>query len=147
MIGRSIGEGDIDKAKQYRKHFTIIGMTLASIQLLTMSFAGSYYIYAFTRVPEIIEIVNSVTNIVAFTLFFDCLQGWLQGIIRGLGVQRRAIKYQLFAFYVVCLPLQGFFMFHMKIGMYGIQIGVLIALSILSIYYMYMVFCEIDWSR
>lgn len=52
-------------------------MTLAFIQLLSMTFLGSYYIYAFTRVPEIIEIVNSVTKIVAFTLFFDCIQGWL----------------------------------------------------------------------
>jgi len=37
--------------------------------------------------------MGTATHLMAFCLFFDCIQGTTQGIIRGLGVQYKALKY------------------------------------------------------
>ncbi len=68
------------------------------------------------------------------------------GIIRGLGVQDKAVKCQIFLFYFVSIPLQALLLFKFDYGVLSFPIGTVTALMILAAYYYYLIFFSVDWQ-
>jgi Na+-driven multidrug efflux pump len=55
----------------------------------------------FTSDKEVISQAMEVATVVALGFFPDYWQATLSGCVRALGIQQKAIKYNLFAFWIV----------------------------------------------
>ena len=63
---------------------------------------------------------SQVLTLVTFIFFFDCMQGFLQGPIRAIGLQGRASCYTIVLFYLLGLPLAIVLGFKLDLGVMGL---------------------------
>lgn len=125
----------------------ILGFALAFCLSLFL-FSFRYIISAFfTDIQSIEAVVIETFQVVAVAEFFDCCQGWLTGLIRGVGQFNHAMYGQLISFYLIGIPLGIFFGFYLDLGINGLWIGLGIALVIVSIYYVYLLVFHFDWYK
>ncbi|CDW76683.1 na+-driven multidrug efflux pump [Stylonychia lemnae] len=147
LIGQSIGSQDIQLAKQYRKMIFIIGSAFSLIQCFSLYMLRFVYANLFTNILSLRDIISDTFRIIAFVQLADCTQGWLQGMIRGLGRLSEATYGQLFCLYCICLPLGWLFGIHFKMGLSGLWWGMMIGLSLLALFYIYLVTLRFNWDE
>ena len=81
------------------------------------------------------QLTQQVLVLVTFIFFFDCMQGFLQGPIRAIGLQGRASCYTIVLFYLVGLPVACLLGFKFEMGVMGLQAGVGLALMLQFVTY------------
>lgn len=100
----------------------------------------------FTDQKEVIDIVASVLPVCAAFQLLDALVAASNGLLRGLGRQAIGGYAQLFAYYVVALPISFGTAFGLHWGLLGLWSGVAIALLLVSVLeYAYL--CTADWQK
>ena len=125
LIGRSLGEGKPDKAKEFGSTCQMMG-GLISISLAIIYFLGAGWLMRlFFEEPEIVTIGISIMHIIIFTVLFQIRQVIYMGCLRGAG----DTLYTAFAS-TVCVTLvrtgaSYFFGYVMGWGIAGIWLGVL----------------------
>lgn len=70
-----------------------MNLGIAGIAFLILTFLGTITFQTFTTISPVIEILNSAKILLAFITFADSLQGGLVGVIRGLGIMKKAILF------------------------------------------------------
>ncbi|CDW89329.1 na+-driven multidrug efflux pump [Stylonychia lemnae] len=147
LIGKFIGSNDIPKAKAYLRVLTYFGLLLAFIQWFIVYFFGKYIFYIFTDEEEVQILIQNVTYLIAMNAFFDCTMGWLSGVIRGLGVLKKALLGIVIVFYFIGIPLQYYLLFKQKMGLVAIWTGMLVSQVIVTFYYLYLIHIHTDWNK
>ena len=90
--------------------------------------------------------VASVLRLIALMNMFDCLQCYLQGPIRALGVQDRASYFALACYYLVGVPMAAVLGIVLDFGVMGLQGGMAIAVLIQAIAYIFIIRCS-NWQK
>ena len=91
------------------------------------------------------SIIESAFPIISFFVFFDCVQGVGQGIIRGLGKQGIASTVTIIGYWVLGIPISLVAVFYYNYGIIGLWTGPSVALIFNFIFY-YVIIIRTDWT-
>eukprot|EP00347_Sterkiella_histriomuscorum_P009123 403342431 len=144
LIGQSLGAQNLPKVKVIKSNLMRIGFLLGFCQMISIYFFGEHIFKFFSNADSVLQTIESVKLLVSLNIFFDCCQGWIQGIIRGFGAQDQTLKLLILVFYGFCLPSQIFMIIQFQMGLTSIWIALLSSMIILSSYYFYMVNWGLD---
>lgn len=99
----------------------------------------------FTLEPEVIELAGLVFGLIFFYEILDYLTAVTGGVLRGQGRQKIGGYLNLIAYYCVAIPIAFLLAFHFKLQLYGLYIGMVIALTFVAVLQLYYI-NRSDWQ-
>lgn len=105
--------------------------TFCLIGLFNLTIYSSLRFYLpllFTKDPDVIELTARVLPVVAVTQIFDGLASGAHGLLRGIGKQSIGGPANLFAYYVISLPISLWLAFGLDWKLEGLWAGVTVGL-------------------
>ena len=85
LIGRSLGEGKPELAKEYGKTCKAIGIMIATVLILLYFFGARWLMSMFFEEEHIIDIGVSIMRVILFVVLFQIIQVIYMGCLRGAG--------------------------------------------------------------
>ena len=85
LIGRSLGEGDPDRAREYGRTCKAFGIMIACVLILFYFFGARWLMSMFFAEPHIIDIGVSIMRVIIFVVLFQIIQVIYMGCLRGAG--------------------------------------------------------------
>ncbi|CDW80969.1 na+-driven multidrug efflux pump [Stylonychia lemnae] len=147
LTGKFIGSNEISKAKKYLRVLNSFGFSVAFLQWFIVFFFGKNISHIFTNNQDVLKLIENTTDLLSFAIFFDCTMSSLTGVIRGLGILKRALVGIILVFYLLGIPLQYYLLFKRQMGLTAIWTGMLVSQSIITFYYLYLILIHTDWNR
>jgi MATE family multidrug resistance protein len=131
-VGHAIGAGDRDRAR--RAGWLALGlgtgfMLLAAIVFFVMP---RPLIALYTRDPRVLAVGPSLLGLAAAFQIFDGIQTVSTGALRGLGETRIPMIANFVGYWILGLPLGILLCFGLHWGIYGLWIGLTLALIIIA---------------
>jgi len=132
-VGHAVGAGD--KARARRAGWLALALGTAFMMLAGLVFfiAPRPLIELFTHDPQVLAVGPSLLWIAAAFQIFDGVQTVCTGALRGLGKTRAPMFANLIGYWFLGLPLGMILCFVLKWGIYGMWLGLTLALIIISI--------------
>jgi MATE family multidrug resistance protein len=132
-VGHAVGAGDAARAR--RAGWLALGlgtsfMLLAAVALLVWP---RPLIELYTSDARVLAVGPGLLAIVAAFEVFDGIQTVSTGALRGLGETRAPMWANLVGYWVLGLPLGFFLCFGLKWGIYGLWIGLTLALVVIAL--------------
>ena len=132
-VGHAVGAGDPARARRAGWMALALGtgfMLLAAIALVVWP---RPLIELYTRDPRVLAVGPALLGIVATFEIFDAIQIVSTGALRGLGETRAPMWANLVGYWVLGLPLGFSLCFLLKWGIYGLWIGLTLALIVIAL--------------
>ncbi len=132
-VGHAVGAGDAARARRAGWMALALGagfMLLAAVVLLLWPVP---LIELYTRDARVLAVGPALLGIVAAFELFDGIQTVSTGALRGLGETRAPMLANLVGYWVLGLPLGFFLCFGLKWGIYGLWIGLTLALIVIAL--------------
>ncbi len=85
LIGRSLGQGKPELAKDYGRTCRALGMMIAAVLILFYFFGAGWLMSMFFEEEHIIEIGVSIMRVIIFIVLFQIIQVIYMGCLRGAG--------------------------------------------------------------
>ena len=131
-VGHAIGAGDAAKAR--RAGWLALGlgtgfMLLAGVVLFV---APRPLIALYTSDPRVLAVGPTLLGLAAAFQIFDGIQTVSTGALRGLGETRAPMVANLVGYWVLGLPLGFLLCFGLRWGVYGLWIGLTVALIVIA---------------
>uniref|UniRef100_A0A3P9AI67 Multidrug and toxin extrusion protein n=1 Tax=Esox lucius TaxID=8010 RepID=A0A3P9AI67_ESOLU len=144
-VGNALGAGDRAGAILTSKVSLTLSGVMAVIQGIALMSTKTVIAFMFTSDEQIIELVSQVLTVYSVLQFFDglCVS---MGIILGTGRQKIAAIANLITYYCVGLPMGTSLMFAAGLRVLGFWLGLLIAVSLLSIFFITVIF-RLNWEK
>jgi MATE family multidrug resistance protein len=132
-VGHAIGAGDAARAR--RAGWLALGLGTSFMLLAAAAFVlwPRPLIELYTHDPRILALGPALLIIVAAFQIFDGIQIVSTGALRGLGETRAPMLANLVGYWVLGLPLGFFLCFALKWGIYGLWIGLTLALVVIAL--------------
>jgi Na+-driven multidrug efflux pump len=89
------------EAKRQFRAIQLFSICIISIVIVLFLIVKERFFSIFTSDPEVLSHSLSVSTVVCLGLFPDFWQAMVNGCIRALGVQQKAIKYNVIAYWLV----------------------------------------------
>ncbi|KAL1303556.1 hypothetical protein AAFC00_006926 [Neodothiora populina] len=131
-IANLIGATLSDAAKVNAKVSLYVALAVGIFNMILLSSTRHYIPKLFTNDPDVIELTAKVLPLNAAYQLFDALAALCNGILRGLGQQEIGGYVNLFAYYVIAMPISFGFGFGLHWDLYGLWAGPAIALGIVA---------------
>jgi multidrug resistance protein, MATE family len=131
-VGHAVGAGD--KARARRAGWLALGLGSGFMLLAGIVFfvAPRPLIELFTHDPRVLAVGPSLLWIAAAFQIFDGVQTVCTGALRGLGETRAPMVANFVGYWILGLPLGLILCFILKWGIYGMWIGLTLALIVIS---------------
>ena len=131
-VGHAVGAGD--KARARRAGWLALGLGTAFMILAGIVFfiAPKPLIELYTHDPQVLAVGPSLLWIAAAFQIFDGVQTVCTGALRGLGETRAPMFANFVGYWILGLPLGLILCFVFKWGIYGMWIGLTLALIVIS---------------
>ena len=131
-VGHALGAGD--KARARRAGWLALGLGSGFMLLAGIVFfvAPRPLIELFTHDPRVLAVGPSLLWIAAAFQIFDGVQTVCTGALRGLGETRAPMVANFVGYWILGLPLGLILCFILKWGIYGMWIGLTLALIVIS---------------
>jgi MATE family multidrug resistance protein len=132
-VGHAVGAGDAARARRAGWMALALGtsfMLLAAVAFLAWP---RPLIELFTRDARVLAVGPGLLGIVAAFEVFDGIQTVSTGALRGLGETRAPMMANLVGYWVLGLPLGFFLCFGLGLGIYGLWIGLTLALVVIAL--------------
>jgi multidrug resistance protein, MATE family len=131
-VGHAIGAGD--KLRARRAGWLALGLGTSFMILASIAFfvAPKHLIALFTTDPRVMAVGPSLLWIAAAFQIFDGVQTVCTGALRGLGETRAPMWANFLGYWILGLPLGLILCFVLKWGVYGMWIGLTLALIVIS---------------
>jgi MATE family multidrug resistance protein len=132
-VGHAVGAGDAARAR--RAGWMALGLGTSFMLLAALMFLlwPRPLIELFSRDPRVLAVGPGLLGIVAAFEIFDGIQTVSTGALRGLGETRAPMWANLVGYWVLGLPLGFFLCFGLKWGIYGLWIGLTLALIVIAL--------------
>jgi len=131
-VGHAIGAGDPARARRAGWLALALGTGFMLMAAVAFWVAPKPLISLYTRDPRVLAVGPSLLWIAAAFQIFDGIQTVCIGALRGLGETRVPMFANLVGYWVLGLPLGFILCFVLKWGIYGMWIGLTLALIIIS---------------
>ena len=131
-VGHAVGAGDAARAR--RAGWMALGLGTSFMLLAALMFLlwPRPLIELFSRDPRVLAVGPGLLGIVAAFEIFDGIQTVSTGALRGLGETQAPMWANLVGYWVLGLPLGFFLCFGLKWGIYGLWIGLTLALIVIA---------------
>ncbi len=132
-VGHAVGAGDLPRAR--RAGWLSLALATAFMVLASLAFflAPRPLIALFTHDPQVMAVGPSLLWIAAAFQICDGIQTVSTGALRGLGETRAPMFANLIGYWLLGLPLGLFLCFTLHWGVYGLWIGLTLALTLISL--------------
>ncbi|KAF4651718.1 hypothetical protein FOL46_000174, partial [Perkinsus olseni] len=147
-VGSAVGAGELHLAKLYCKAGIVIGGSMIAIVILLLCiFRGSIVRLYAEKEPEVaVYELYLVRPLLCIILPFDFAQSCMQGVFKGLGIQRYAAPVNIFSYYILMLPLGYFLSVDVGLGVDGMWLGFAAGASVIAASYTAILACT-NWSK
>ena len=131
-VGHAVGAGDPARAR--RAGWLALGLGTGFMVLAAVVFllAPRPLIALYTSDPRVMAVGSSLLWVVAAFQIFDGIQTVSTGALRGLGETRVPMLANLVGYWVLGLPLGLTLCFLLRWGIYGLWIGLTVALIVIA---------------
>lgn len=131
-VGHAVGAGDA--ARAHRAGWLALGLGVAFMLLAAVVFlvAPRPLIALYTRDPQVMAVGPGLLLLAAAFQIFDGIQTVSTGALRGLGETRVPMLANLVGYWVLGLPLGFVLCFAFRWGIYGLWIGLTVALIVIA---------------
>lgn len=132
-VGHAVGAGD--RARARRAGWMALGLGISFMLLAALMFLlwPRPLIELFSRDPQVLAVAPGLLGIVAAFEIFDGIQAVSTGALRGLGETQAPMWANLVGYWVLGLPLGFFLCFGLRWGIYGLWIGLTLALIVIAL--------------
>lgn len=132
-VGHAVGAGDAARAR--RAGWMALGLGTSFMLLAAVVFLlwPRPLIELFSRDPRVLAVGPGLMGVVAAFEVFDGIQAVSTGALRGLGETQAPMWANLVGYWVLGLPLGFFLCFGLKWGIYGLWIGLTLALIVIAL--------------
>ena len=146
VVGSALGTGEPDKAKK------AAGLSAGFVFIVTLTL--SYYIIScktaiinlYTSESAVVEALDQAFTVVAAFVVADGVQGVLEGVLRGLRMQREAVTWKLVAMIGIRLPLGYVLAVHSGLGVAGVWLGACAGMAFSAVVYAFRV-AQADYTK
>ncbi len=132
-VGHAIGAGDMARARRAGWLALGLGTSFMLVAALAFFLWPRPLIELFSSDPRILAVGPGLLGIVACFEVFDGIQTVSTGALRGLGETQAPMWANLIAYFVLGLPLGFFLCFGLRWGIYGLWIGLTVALVFVAL--------------
>ena len=116
IIGKAIGEGDMDKARDLGHTFKIFSIVFGVVVTATILLVKDYAINFYNVSPEASALAHQMIYVAAVLGFFVSIAGIsIVGILRGGGDTKYALWIEIIALWCVAVPLAYFSAYVLKL--------------------------------
>lgn len=132
-VGHAVGAGD--RARARRAGWLALGLGTSFMLLAAMALLiwPRPLIELYTNDAQVLAVGPGLLAIVAAFEVFDGIQAVSTGALRGLGETRAPMIANLVGYWVLGLPLGLFLCFGLRWGIYGLWIGLTLALVVIAL--------------
>ncbi len=132
-VGHAVGAGDAARAR--RAGWLALGLGTSFMLLAAVTFVAwpRPLIEIYTRDARVLAVAPGLLGIVAAFQIFDGIQTVSTGALRGLGETRAPMMANLVGYWVLGLPLGFLLCFGLRRGIYGLWIGLTLALVVIAL--------------
>ena len=132
-VGHAVGAGDAARAR--RAGWLALGLGTSFMLLAAIVFVTwpRPLIELFTNDARVLAVGPGLLGIVAAFEVFDGIQTVSTGALRGLGETQAPMMANLVGYWVLGLPLGFFLCFGLRRGIYGLWIGLTLALIVIAV--------------
>jgi MATE family multidrug resistance protein len=131
-VGHAVGAGDRAKARRAGWLALALGSAFMLLAGIVFLIAPTPLIELFTHDPRVLAVGPSLLWIAAAFQIFDGVQTVCTGALRGLGETRAPMVANFVGYWILGLPLGMILCFILKWGVYGMWIGLTLALIVIS---------------
>ncbi|KAF4745220.1 hypothetical protein FOZ63_027577 [Perkinsus olseni] len=149
-IGAAVGSGNLHLARTYCKAAVIMGGgMLIVIEFILITFKMSIVNFYSAPEPEVMVSVYLATLLFPYLGIqevFDFAQACMQGVFKGLGIQRYAAIVNLFSYYLCMLPLGYLSCIHFELGVFGMWTAFIVSVAAVASSYS-IILKRTNWSK
>jgi MATE family multidrug resistance protein len=131
-VGHAVGAGDKERARRAGWLALALGTGFMLMAAVVFLVAPGPLIRLYTHDPRVLVVGPSLLWIAAAFQIFDGIQTVCTGALRGLGETRVPMFANLVGYWVMGLPLGFTLCFVLRWGIYGMWIGLTLALIVIS---------------
>jgi MATE family multidrug resistance protein len=131
-VGHAVGAGDKARARRAGWLALALGSSFMLLAGIVFLIAPRPLIQLFTQDPRVLAVGPSLLWIAAAFQIFDGVQTVCTGALRGLGETRAPMIANFVGYWILGLPLGLILCFVLKWGVYGMWIGLTLALIVIS---------------
>ena len=131
-VGHAVGAGDKARARRAGWLALALGCSFMLLAGIVFFVAPRPLIELFTHDPRVLAVGPSLLWIAAAFQIFDGVQTVCTGALRGLGETRAPMIANFVGYWILGLPLGLILCFILKWGIYGMWIGLTLALIVIS---------------
>lgn len=125
LIGRSLGEGKADQAKEYGKTCQMLGGCISVILAVTYFCGAGWLFRMFFEEEEIVKIGISIMYVIIITVFFQVRQVIFMGCLRGAGDTLYTAISATISVTFIRTMFSALFAYVFGFGIVGVWLGVL----------------------
>ena len=145
-ISNAIGANKVCLARFWSKIGVSIAIFWAVVILSGLNLGKNPILRQFSSDEAVLAQVDKVWTLVMLYILFDILQGMFMGVIRGLGIQPKASFVALTGYWIFGIPIAIFLVAHQDMGLYGIYIGMAVAITFNFVLYGLIIWIT-DWQK
>lgn len=119
-VGNCVGLGNASLLQRYIKSGLLYVFIIASLYITIFYFFKRQIILLYTSNEEVIYYFDLIAPYYNIFVFIDCFGVLYGGIIKGLGRQKKAMKYLLILMYLISTPTSIIFVFVLNLGVIGL---------------------------
>jgi putative MATE family efflux protein len=125
LIGRSLGQGKEQLAKEYGRTCRVIGLAISFVLACLYFFGGHALMSAFFKEPEIVKIGVDITRIIIVVVIFQVSQVIYMGCLRGAGDTGYTAMASIISVTVIRTVFSYVFGYTLGFGINGVWMGIL----------------------
>ncbi|KAF4650396.1 hypothetical protein FOL47_001177, partial [Perkinsus chesapeaki] len=146
-VGRAVGASQIRLGKMYCKAAVVLGGSIILIaELILLLWQQSIVNFYTKKEPEVAVYASFLICPLLISLLpFDISQGCMQGVFKGLGIQRYAVPVNIFAYYIVMIPLGYVLTIYYDFGVYGMWMGFVAGAGTIAVSY-FIILTRTNWT-
>jgi MATE family multidrug resistance protein len=122
-LGNLIGAGSLTAARTATRTYILTFLVIGLVDFTFLTSLRNVLPKAFTNDPRVISIVSTVLPLLAAFQFADSTTALANAFLRGLGLQAVGGWANLFAYYVIAVPLALFLCFSKDLKLVGLWTG------------------------
>ncbi|XP_069082470.1 multidrug and toxin extrusion protein 2-like isoform X2 [Pleurodeles waltl] len=145
-VGNALGAGNIQQAKRSASMALLCTVFWAIVSGVLIASSKDVVAYVFTRDKDIVTLVSRLMLIFAPFHLFDATAATAGGILRGAGKQKMGAILNAIGYYLVGFPIGISLMFAAKLGVLGLWSGMLICVSLQTVFFLIFVF-RMNWTK
>ena len=131
-VGHAVGAGDKERARRAGWLAMVLATGFMVLAGITFFVFPRPLIALYTSDPQVLAVGPSLLWIAAAFQIFDGVQTVCTGALRGLGETRAPMVANFIGYWILGLPLGLILCFVLKWGVYGMWIGLTLALIVIS---------------